>query len=72
MDIARPRPVAASRFHPQVMEQLKDVAVKVKTALPQARDAGIRLAFENHCDTFADELLWFLDRINSDKRGGLH
>ena len=42
---------------------------KVKNALPQARDAGIRLAFENHCDTFADELLWFLDQINSDQVG---
>lgn len=69
MDIARPRPVAASRFHPQVMEQLKVVAAKVKNALPQACDAGVRLAFENHCDTFADELLWFLDRINSTQVG---
>ena len=69
MDIARPRPVAASRFHPQVMEQLSAVVVKVKGALPQAQDAGIRLAFENHCDTFADELIWFLDEINSDQVG---
>lgn len=69
MDIARPRPVAASRFHPQVMKQLKAVVDKVKTALPQAHDAGIRLAFENHCDTFADELLWFLDQVGSDQVG---
>lgn len=69
MDIARPRPVAASRFHPQVMEQLKEVIQKVKEALPQARDAGVRLAFENHCDTFSDELLWFLDHIDSPQVG---
>ncbi len=69
MDIARPRPVAASRFHPQVMEQLKAVVDRVKTALPQARDAGVLLAFENHCDTFADELLWFLDQVDSDQVG---
>ncbi len=65
MDIARPRPVAASRFHPQVLAQLETVVARVRRHLPRAIDAGVRLAFENHCDTFADELLWFLDRIDS-------
>jgi len=29
-----------------------------------AQDAGIRIAIENHCDSFSEEILWLLDRID--------
>jgi len=79
MDMRRPRPVAASRFHPEVVRQLEAVAKILAAAAPQAAEYGIRLAVENHCDSFSDEILWLLDRVDSpvvgaciDTVNGLH
>jgi sugar phosphate isomerase/epimerase len=79
MDMRRPRPFAASRFHPQVVEQLKMVAGQLQSAAPLAEAHGIRLAVENHCDSFSDEILWLLDRVDNpavgaciDTVNGLH
>jgi sugar phosphate isomerase/epimerase len=65
MDLKRPRPVSASRFHPQVMAQMKSFASQLKASAPKADAAGIRIAVENHCDSFSEEILWLLDRVNS-------
>ena len=79
MELRRPRPVAASRFHPKVIEQMEKVADLLTTAVPMAADIGIRLAVENHCDSFSEEILWLLDRVDSpvvgaciDTVNGLH
>lgn len=69
MDLRRPRPVAASRFHPKVIEQIDAFARLVKKSVPMAADAGVRIAVENHCDTFSEEILWLLDRVNSPNVG---
>lgn len=63
MDIRRPRPVAASRFHPEVMQHLKRVTAILKASAPAAVDAGVKIAVENHCDTFSEEILWLLDEV---------
>ena len=79
MDLRRPRPVAASRFHPEVIQQMEKVADLLTAAVPMAADIGIRLAVENHCDSFSEEILWLLDRVDSpvvgaciDTVNGLH
>jgi len=79
MDLRRPRPVAASRFHPRIIEQMEEVADLLTAAAPLAADHGIRLAVENHCDSFSDEIIWLLDRVDSptvgaciDTVNGLH
>lgn len=64
MEIRRPRPVAASRFHPEIVDQLKMVADLLKVEAPTAAEHGIRLAVENHCDSFSEEILWLLDRVD--------
>ena len=64
MDLKRPRPVSASRFHPEVMEQMKSFAARLKASAPAAEDAGIRIAVENHCDSFSEEILWLLDLVD--------
>jgi len=69
LDLIRPRPVAASRFHPEVMKQMGDVAGMLKSAAPVAKDAGVRIAVENHCDTFSEEILWLLDKVGSSRVG---
>jgi sugar phosphate isomerase/epimerase len=65
MDLKRPRPVSASRFHPNVMSQMKSFAFQLKTSASAAEAAGIRIAVENHCDSFSEEILWLLDLVNS-------
>jgi sugar phosphate isomerase/epimerase len=64
MDLVRPRPVSASRFHPEVIEQMKSFAEKLTVSAPAAEDAGIKIAVENHCDSFSEEIVWLLDRVN--------
>lgn len=64
LDVRRPRPLYGSCFHPQVMRQLCDVYDQVKAALPQLEKTGIRLALENHTETFADEILWLIQKID--------
>lgn len=63
IDMERPRPLAASRFHPGVVAQLTDVAVTLRRYAPEAQARGVRLAVENHTDLFADELVWLLDEV---------
>jgi sugar phosphate isomerase/epimerase len=65
MDLIRPRPVAASRFHPAVMAQIKSVASCLKQLAPAAEAAGVKIAVENHCDTFSEEILWLLDQVDN-------
>jgi sugar phosphate isomerase/epimerase len=64
MDLKRPRPVSASRFHPDVMAQMTSFAARLKASAPAAEDAGIRIAVENHCDSFSEEILWLLDLVD--------
>jgi len=69
LDLSRPRPVAASRFHPDVMKRIGEVATLLRTVVPMAGDAGVRIAVENHCDTFSEEILWLLDEVGSSRVG---
>lgn len=60
MDLPRPRPRAGSRFHPDVIPYLKKARNRLVRAAPLAEDNGIRLALENHCDSFSEEVLWVI------------
>jgi sugar phosphate isomerase/epimerase len=64
MNLSRPRPVAASKFHPQVMELLEGVVKKLKKAASMAEKSGVKLAVENHTDAFSQEVIWVLDQVN--------
>ena len=65
MDLVRPRPVSASRFHPQVKAQMQSFSSLLKESAPKAEAAGIKIAVENHCDSFSEEILWLLDLVDS-------
>ncbi len=64
LDLRRPRPLCASRHHPDIMKQLIHIAELTKKAAPLAEDSGVRLAFENHTESFASEILWLIDAVN--------
>ena len=63
MEIPRPRPRAGSRFHPEVMPYLEETVQQLRQAAPAAESQGIRLALENHCDSFSEEILWALKEV---------
>lgn len=64
MDLVRPRPVAASRFHPEIIAKMSAFAKQLVAAAPIAETAGVKIAVENHCDSFSEEILWLLDKVN--------
>ncbi len=64
MDLPRPRPRAGSRFHPKVMPYLMETVNRLKKAAPMAESCSIRLALENHCDSFSEEILWVLKEVD--------
>lgn len=64
IDMARPHPVAAGRFHPDVVATMKEVAEVLRRHAPTAGERGIRIAVENHTDIFSEELIWLLDQVD--------
>ena len=64
MNISRPHPIAASKFHPEVMVQLENVVAQLKKNAPYAQNAGVKIAVENHTDAFSEEVLWVLDQVD--------
>jgi sugar phosphate isomerase/epimerase len=43
---------------------MKSFAARLKASAPAAAAAGIKIAIENHCDSFSEEILWLLDRVD--------
>jgi 3-oxoisoapionate decarboxylase len=70
LDLRRPTPLSASRFHPQVMDQLERLAEKLHKAAPFAEAEGVKIALENHTESFSDEVLWLIDQVNHPFVGG--
>jgi len=64
LDVKRPRPHYGTCFHPDVMRQLSVRYEEFVEALPLIEELGLKVAIENHCDTYADEVVWMVDQIN--------
>ena len=64
LDILRPRELYGSCMHPDVMVQMADRYNQFKAAMPLIEEYGMQIAIENHTDTFADEILWIVDKLN--------
>jgi sugar phosphate isomerase/epimerase len=64
LDIERPRPLYGTNMHPKVMAQLADRYEQFKASIPLMEESGIALSIENHCDTYADEVIWLVENLN--------
>jgi len=64
LDIERPRPLYGSCMHPRVMVQLADRYEKFKENIPLMEELGMTVAIENHCDAYADEVIWLVEKLN--------
>ncbi|HCT90986.1 MAG TPA: sugar phosphate isomerase/epimerase [Lachnospiraceae bacterium] len=69
LDIKRPRKLYGSRFCPEVMTQLIHRYEQFKECLPQLEKYGIKFALENHTDTFSEEVIWLIEKLDSDYIG---
>lgn len=64
LDIERPRPFYGTCFHPDVMRQLSDRYDEFKANIPLMEELGLTISIENHCDTYADEVIWLIQQLN--------
>ncbi len=64
LDIQRPSKFYGSSMCPEVMVQLAEKFHLFQAAIPQIEEYGMQIAIENHTDTFADEILWVVNRLN--------
>lgn len=64
LDIERPRPVSHSNMCPEVMLQIAEIAIKFKKAIPLIEKYNMKVAIENHCDMFSDEVIWMVEKIS--------
>lgn len=69
LDIERPRPLYGSCYHPDVMRQLADRYNEFQHNIPLMEDLGLRISIENHCDTYADEIVWLIRQLGHDDIG---
>ncbi len=64
LDIERPHPLYGTCFHPDVMKQLADRYNEFKANIPLMEELGLQIAIENHCDTYADEVIWLIKQLD--------
>ncbi len=64
LDIKRPRPLYGTCMHPDVMKQLADRYNEFKENIPLMEELGLQISIENHCDTYADEIIWLVEQLN--------
>lgn len=64
LDIKRPKPIYGSCLHPDVLVQLADRIAEFKKNLALIETYGMKIALENHCDLFADEVIWMIEQLH--------
>jgi sugar phosphate isomerase/epimerase len=64
LDIKRPKPIYGSCMHPDVVVQLADRVHEFKKNIPLIEKYGMKVALENHCDLFADEVIWLVEQLH--------
>ncbi|MEG0377390.1 MAG: TIM barrel protein [Eubacterium sp.] len=64
LDIERPRPLYGTCFHPDVMVQLAKRYNQFKENISLMEKLELQISIENHCDTYADEIVWLVKRLN--------
>ncbi|WP_326974531.1 sugar phosphate isomerase/epimerase family protein [Caproicibacter sp. BJN0012] len=63
LDTEHPKPASHSCMCPEVMVQLCDRYEQFKKNIPLMEKYNMKVAIENHCDTFADEVIWLVKQL---------
>ena len=51
------------------MEQISRVVMEFQKNIPTIEKYGLKIAIENHCDLFADEVVWLVKKLNHPQIG---
>lgn len=63
-DVEHPHPISHACMCPEAMEQMAKIVMDFKRNLPKIEEYGMKIAIENHCDLFADEVIWMVKQLN--------
>lgn len=62
-DVVRGEKLSHSCMCPKAMEQCAKIAVDFQKNLPLIEKHGMKVAIENHCDLWSDEVIWMIQQI---------
>ena len=63
-DVEHPHPISHSCMCPEAMEQMEKIVMDFKRNIPTIEKYNLKIAIENHCDLFADEVIWMVEQLN--------
>lgn len=63
-DVEHPHPISHACMCPEAMEQMAKIVLDFKRNIPTIEKYGMKIAIENHCDLFADEVIWMVEQLN--------
>lgn len=63
-DVEHPHPLSHACMCPEAVKQMADIVMDFKRNLPTIEKYGMKIAIENHCDLFADEVVWMVKQLN--------
>lgn len=63
-DVEHPHPLSHACMCPEAMKQMADIVMDFKKNIPTIEKYGMKIAIENHCDLFSDEVIWIVKKLN--------
>lgn len=63
-DVEHPHPISHACMCPEAMEQMAEIVQEFRKNIPTIEKYGMKIAIENHCDLFADEVIWMVKQLN--------
>lgn len=63
-DVEHPHPISHACMCPEAMTQMAEIVTNFKKNIPTIEKYGMKIAIENHCDLFSDEVIWIVEQLN--------
>jgi len=63
-DVEHPHRLTHACMCPEAVKQMADIVMDFQKNLPTIEQYGMKIAIENHCDLFSDEVIWMIEQIN--------
>lgn len=68
-DVEHPSKSSHSCMGPEAMAQMAKIVMDFKRNIPTIEKYGLQISIENHCDLFADEVVWMVKEISHPQVG---
>lgn len=63
-DVEHPHPISHACMCPEAMEQISKIILDFKRNIPTIEKYGMQISIENHCDLFADEVIYMVKQLH--------